>query len=569
MTVRLTRWLLALTLAALTMGLLLVHAAVAQEAVGDWHGAVTAQGRTLRIVVKMAPGPGGGLAGAMISPDQGPGEIPLADVALAGPRLTFTVPAVSGRYEGQWDAAHGAWVGTWRQGIELPLTLEKGDLPPGPVVAGLDGSWSGPLALPSGAKLRIRLRVATGRYGTVAMMDSPDQLAFGIPVTGLTHEGSSVRFAVPVVKGGYAGVLSVDGKTLTGDWTQGGKSMPLALTFGAPQAQARPQTPKPPFPYRAEEVRVPSAPGVMLAGTLTLPAGKGPFPAAVLITGSGPQDRDESLLGHKPFLVLADHLSRRGIAVLRLDDRGVAKSTGDFGKALTTDFAVDAEAAAAWLRKRPEIDRRKVGLIGHSEGGIVAPMVAAKDPKIAFVVMMAGPGAPMSDVMAAQRLAVASGMGMDAKAAEQMNIAQARAIEAMKGAKDRAEAKARAVAALKAAAPTIPAAVAEGQAEMLSSDWFRALLAYDPRPTLRRVKAPILAINGAKDRQVPAEQNLSAIRAATKANRDVTIVELPGLNHLFQTAPTGAVGEYADIEETMAPVALNTISDWILKHEAK
>lgn len=570
MSAPLTRWIVAIFIASLAMGLLLAHAASAQAVEGSWHGTLSAQGRELRVVVTMTPQAGGGFTGAMISPDQGAGEIALAEVKLSSDQLRFAAPKISGHYQGHWDAAHAAWVGQWSQGLDIPLTLAKGDLPPGPVIKGLDGSWRGALAMPNGAKLRIVLRVATGRYGTIAQLDSPDQLAYGFPLTGLTHDGAAVRFAARSIKGDYVGTLSADGKTLNGTWTQGARPLPLALTFdGEIKIAARPQTPKPPFPYRAEEVTVDSAPGVKLSGTLTLPAGRGPFPAAVMITGSGPQDRDETLLGHKPFLVIADDLTRRGIAVLRLDDRGVAKSTGDFGQALTTDFAVDAEAAAAYLRSRPDIYPSKVGLIGHSEGGLVGPMVAAKDPKIAFVVMMAGPGAPLMDVLSAQRLALAPAMGIGEQQAARLNLGMSKAVAAMKAARTQAEAQALAAAAIKAAVPAAPDEMVKIQAQMISSGWFRALLAYDPRPTLRQVKAPTLAINGSKDRQVPAQQNLSAIRAAMKGNPDVTIVELPGLNHLFQTAPTGAAGEYADIEETIAPIALRTMGDWIVAHTAK
>jgi pimeloyl-ACP methyl ester carboxylesterase len=303
---------------------------------------------------------------------------------------------------------------------------------------------------------------------------------------------------------------------------------------------------------------------VALAGTLSEPEGQGPFPAALLITGSGPQDRDETILGHKPFAVLADALTRRGIAVLRLDDRGFAASTGDFATATEADFVTDAEAAVRWLRHRPEIDPAKVGLIGHSEGGIIGPKVAAGDPKIAFVVMMAGPGAPMSDVMAAQRLALGPSMGMDAKALEKINSAIAHELVAMKGAKSAAEAKARALAVLKADFPELPQASLEIQASQLSSDWFRDLMAYDPRPTLAKLRMPVLAMIGSKDRQVPPDLNLPALRAALTADPKAKVVELPGLNHLFQTAPTGAPGEYADIEETIAPLALKTIGDWVV-----
>jgi len=333
-------------------------------------------------------------------------------------------------------------------------------------------------------------------------------------------------------------------------------------------APARPQTPKPPFPYRTEEVTVASAPGVTLAGTLTLPQGEGPFPAVVMITGSGAQDRDETILGHKPFAVIADRLTRDGVAVLRVDDRGFAKSTGDFAAATDDDFAADAAAQVAFLRKRADIDPARVGLIGHSEGGIVAPKVAAKDPKIAFVVLMAGPGVPLSEVLRAQRAKLMPAMGLGPEQIKKSQALVDHAVAAMKGAKDQAEARGRALHVIQAEGAGVTRSDAEAQAlaAQLSSGWMRDLLDYDPAPTLAKVKCPILALNGTKDGQVPPEQNLPAIRAATQGNPDVTIQELPGLNHLFQTAKTGAVGEYADIAETVAPSALDAMSGWIVRH---
>ncbi|HEX7948301.1 MAG TPA: alpha/beta fold hydrolase, partial [Phenylobacterium sp.] len=505
--------------------------------------------------------------------DRGAASIPVSGVKIDGGRLTFAAPSISARYEGTWDAARQRWTGHWLQGAIMALDLDKGDLPPGLVIAGLDGQWRGALAMPTGAKLRLVLNVRTGAYGTLATFDSPDQLAFGVPVATLTLAGSAVSFAIAgpggATVGSWAGALSADGKTLDGVWAQGASRLPLQLVQGQAPATARSQTPKPPFPYRTEDVAVDSAPGVRLAGTLSAPQGKGPFPAVVMITGSGAQDRDEALFGHKPFLVIADALTRRGVAVLRLDDRGVFGSTGDFSKAVTADFAIDAEAAARYLRGRPDIDPRRVGLIGHSEGGVVAPMVAAADPKIAFAVLLAPPGAPLGQLLAAQRLAIAPSMGMDPKAAEAMNTAMIAALAAMQGARDDAEAEARATAALKAALPGVSDASINAQAKTYSSNWMRQLLAYDPRPNLRKMRIPVLAVIGSKDQQVIAAQNLPELREALKGDPKATVLELPGLNHLLQTAPTGAPGEYADIDETVAPAALTLITDWVVKQTAR
>lgn len=567
MTSKLARWIVALAISGLMMALVLVGAARAQEAAGDWHGVLSVPTGDLRLALTIKAAQAGGFEGSATSVDQGGGGAPLADIKLDGQRLSFAIPTVKAHYEGQWDGAKQAWVGTFTQGGSLPLTLEKGAIAPGPVIAGLDGSWEGAMILPT-TKLRIVLRVKTGAYGTVGAIDVPDQLAYGLAASDLKRDGQAVTFSQKATGSTYAGTLSADGKSIEGAWTQRGLARPLTLVLKPPTVAKRPQTPTKPYPYREIEAAIPSAPGVVLAGTLTLPPGPGPFPAVAMITGSGAQDRDESLLGHKPFLVIADRLTRSGIAVLRYDDRGFAKSTGDFAKATVPDFAVDAEAAAAWLRKRPEIDPRRVGLIGHSEGGVVAPMVAAKDPKVAFIVMIAGPGAPLGEVMRAQRAALGPSMGQAPEATARQQAVVDKMLAAMRGAKDDAEAEARALAVLKADGAALNASPQQlaGIAKQFSSSWIRGLMDYDPRPTLAKVRVPILAVNGSKDMQVPAQQNLSAIRAATRGNKDVTAVELPGLNHLLQTAQTGAAGEYADIEETIAPIALETITNWVVAH---
>ncbi len=541
-------------------------AAQAQTVAGDWHGVLATAIGDLRAVVRIKPA-GAGFEGVMLSPDQSANELPLGDIKLDGQALSFAAPRARATYEGRWNASTRAWVGTWTQsGRPLPLTLLPGDLPKGPVVAGLDGDWAGEIVADT-AKLRVILHVKSGPYGTTASLDSPDQLAMGLPAT-IARDGSAVTFAVKTVGLTYAGVLSGDGAVITGTSTQGARSTPLAFSRRTTVAGAplRPQTPKPPFPYTAQEVAFDSAPGVRLAGTLTLPPGEGPFPAIIMITGSGAQDRDETIVGHKPFAVIADDLSRRGVAVLRYDDRGFGRSTGDFAKAGIEDFAADATAALNWLSTQPRIDPRRIGLLGHSEGGVVAPMVASKDRRVASVVLIAAPGVPLTEVLSAQRAALAPHMGMSAEKAAKSQAMFDHAMAAMAGAASDEEAKARAVAVLIAEGTAfgVTEANAGNAAAMISSGWFRGLLAYDPRPNLSKLTVPVLAVNGSKDLQVLAGQNLPAIRAAMSANRDLTAVELPGLNHLLQTAMTGAVGEYNDIPETVAPAALKVIGDWVV-----
>lgn len=412
--------------------------------------------------------------------------------------------------------------------------------------------------------MRIRLHVSRGADGVLAgKMDSPDQGATGIPVSAITFSGADLKWELKTANASYEGKLSADGAEIAGTFTQG-RSIPLTLKRMSKEDMKpvlRPQEPKAPFPYKSEDVTFPSkAAGVTMAGTLTVPEGLGPHPAVVLITGSGPQDRDEALMGHKPFAVLADYLSRRGIAVLRYDDRGVGKSTGVFAKATTQDFADDAEGALSFLKTRAGIAAGKVGLAGHSEGGIVAPIVAARRADVAFIVLLAGTAVSGADVILEQGQALAKAAGAPEG---QLKAARAKQMEystIFRESKDDAELERRLTEYLGAAG--------KAQLPVSMSPWFRYFMLYDPAPVLEKVKCPVLALNGEKDLQVLPDQNLPVLEAALKrgGNKDVTIVRLPGLNHLFQTAKTGLPLEYGQIEETMSPTMLEPLARWIRLH---
>jgi pimeloyl-ACP methyl ester carboxylesterase len=301
----------------------------------------------------------------------------------------------------------------------------------------------------------------------------------------------------------------------------------------------------------------------------------------VLITGSGAQDRDETIFGHKPFLVLSDYLTRRGIAVLRVDDRGVGGSTGSVPNSTSADFAGDVLAGVAYLRSRKEIDPARIGLIGHSEGGIIAPMVASRSRDIAFIVMLAGTGLPGDEVMYAQGAAILKALGADSEQLARQKEIQQRIFTVVRKEKNNGVAKAKVTASLKDLAAKLgqddknqmleALPQVEGEVSRVFTPWFRFFLEYDPRPALRKVTCPVLALEGQKDLQCDARTNLPAIAAALKegGNKDVTTKELPGLNHLFQTCKTGAISEYGAIEETIAPVVLETIGDWILQRTSR
>ena len=444
---------------------------------------------------------------------------------------------------------------------------------PGPPAAGVRtivGDWDGALNV-SAVKLRLAFHVTTGATGLTGTLDSIDQQANGIPLTRVEMTGDKVHIEIAAVRGTFDGVLDSSGGTLTGEWRQGPGALPLELTRrAAGQAQAvlrRPQTPVKPYPYREEEVAfADAAANVRLSGTLTLPEGAGPFPAVVLVAGSGPNTRNEPIVGHELFLVLADHLTRHGIAVLRYDKRGTGRSTGDYGKATSYDFADDARAAAAYLRTRGEIDPGHVGLIGHSEGGLIVPMVAVRDPSTAFIVMLAGPGVNGAAVWLEQLKLILAAAGM---APDKIAVAagqRQRMIDILRSEPDPDKAAPLLHAVMREQAPQATPAQIDGVVAQINNRWFREFFAYEPAPVLRQVRCPVLVLGGTKDVQVSTAQNLPRIREALSGNPDVEIDEIPGLNHLFQTARTGAISEYSEIEETMAPVALDTVARWIRAH---
>ena len=426
------------------------------------------------------------------------------------------------------------------------------------------GAWEGAIDA-MGTRLRIGVAITRQTDGTLtATMDSPDQGAYGLPLSDVTFAGGVLRFALKAANGSFEGTLNAAGSEIAGTWTQAG-ALPLTLKKVDKLARPnRPQEPKPPFPYRSEDVTVANAAAnVTLAGTLTLPEGPGPFPAVVFITGSGPQNRNEELLGHKPFLVLADHLTRRGIAVLRYDDRGTGKSTGDFGAATSEDFAGDALAAWQFLGARRDIDPRRIGLLGHSEGALIAPMLAARTPGIAFVVMLAGPGVTGEQIMLKQAAIIMKANGASDAAIATNTELQTQIFTVL----HEETATARIVERLSAIPVPGPKEASAALVKQSSSPWLRYFALYDPAPAIEKVTCPVLAMGGELDLQVPVDQNLPAIEAALKkgGNKDYSVVRLPGLNHLFQTCKKGTPGEYVQIEETMSPVALDTIATWVRK----
>jgi len=444
---------------------------------------------------------------------------------------------------------------------------------------GIEGIWEGTLKIPGG-ELRIVFKISKNPDGTqIATLDSPDQGAIDIPIEEVFFKDNTLRLEVKSVGGVFEGKVSEDFLVIEGEFKQSGQTLPFTVKWVDKAVEIlRPQEPKKPYPYIEKKVAYTNLnAGVKLAGTLTLPSDKGVFPAVLLITGSGPQDRNETIYNHRPFMVLADYLTRQGIAVLRVDDRGVGESTGDFSQATSEDFSSDVIAGVEYLNTYKEIDSKKIGLIGHSEGGIIAPMVAVKSSDVAFIVLMAGTGLTGEEILYLQGALISRAMGVSEEDIAKNRQFNEKIFSLVKEENDEKTIEEKLRQMFMADWVDLneeeksrigdPEVFLKAQLQSLLSPWLKFFLTYNPKPTLSKVKCPVLAINGEKDLQVPPKENLSAIEEALKVggNQNYTIKELPNLNHLFQTAQTGLPAEYVKIEETISPVALKIIGDWIFE----
>ena len=438
----------------------------------------------------------------------------------------------------------------------------------------LPGIWSGKLAVPGGGELTLAFTFFRDENDSLrANLRSIEQSPNDFPFDQVISNGRKVNLSMRSLRIEVEGTIDSTDRTMVCDFRQSGFRFPLVLNkTDVMPGLKRPQEPQKPYPYNEEEVTFENAKDkITLAGTLTLPQGKGPFPAVILISGSGPQNRDEELFGHKPFLVLSDYLTCRGVAVLRFDDRGTGKSTGNFNKATTADFASDVKAALAYLKTRKEIDPAKTGLIGHSEGGMVAPIVAAQSKEIAFIVLLAGPGLGMDQIVLYQ---IERQLKMLGKSEEQIRAEigfRKKIFEIISSTKDTGLAANKVRKAYTHLPVTDRNLLAwtpeqlEGMINAFYSPWWKFCLTYQPAKTLRNVSCPVLALNGSKDTQVQADPNLDAIEQALREGKckSFTIKKLEGLNHLFQKCKTGDGFEYGAIEETINQEALELIGKWI------
>lgn len=456
------------------------------------------------------------------------------------------------------------------------------------------GTWAGTLHVNTN-NFRIVFHVDKNSTGELtAAFDSPDQNAFNLPVSEVVTKHDSIVLMMAVLNGKYTGLVSGDKKTITGTWYQGQLALPLTVTKTSDTANVkqllRPQMPKPPFTYNVRDVEYWNADkSIRYGATLTYPkddaAGhstKG-FPAVLLITGSGQQDRDETMAAHKPFAVIADNLTKKGFAVLRVDDRGVGKTTGDFNQATSMDFVKDVEAGLDFLEAQPCVNKDNIGLAGHSEGGLIAPIVANERKDVKFIVMLAGPGIPVIDLMQQQSEAIDVSVGRtpaEAKAISSMlrimweeinkNVDSATTLKNIRARTSTFAATVDTATMAKIRsriAGPVDDYIAKAMTAM-TGKWFRYFIGFNPQPYLQRLNCKVLALNGSKDVQVIAATNLAGIRACLQKSHSPAydVVELPGLNHLFQTCKRCSPDEYGDLEETFSPAALAVIDDWLLKN---
>jgi pimeloyl-ACP methyl ester carboxylesterase len=435
------------------------------------------------------------------------------------------------------------------------------------------GHWQGKLEV-NGQSIPLIFHIQQEDGNWVATFDSPDQMVYGVAFDKIEIKAPNIRLEVSAAKIVYLGKLQEGGEQIVGEWLQGGMAFPLALTNDAEAGPKRPQTPQGPFPYDVETVEFANkGAGINLAGTLTLPANRQNCPAVVLISGSGPQDRDATVFNHKSFWVMADYFTRQGMVVLRVDDRGVGESGGTFAGATSADFATDVAAAVHYLQKHPRVDANKVGLLGHSEGGLIAPMVASTHQEVAFVVMLAGPAYAGRETLKQQNYDITLQKTQNKRLAKKQAKALDKIYTAVLDPNNKDKSTTEILALLKKDLAKLSAKDKEqlGWTEViirnliaqLRTPWLHYFLKANPADYLQKVSCPVLAINGNKDLQVHVN-NLKGIEKALKKGKNPSykIQAFQNLNHLLQTSETGAIEEYVEIEETISPKVLEAIDEW-------
>ena len=437
------------------------------------------------------------------------------------------------------------------------------------------GTWSGKLQNQV-TELQLVFNIEKEDAAYKGTMDSPSENVSGIPLSNVAIDDSKVTFEISRLKIKYEGVLNKDG-ALEGIFNQQGTKIPLVLSKKRGETLSknnRPQEPIKPYAYISEDVTFKNnIDDVTLSGTLSLPDNNGKFPAVILVTGSGPQNRDQEIAGHKPFLVISDYLVKKGIAVLRYDDRGFGKSSGDFSSADSFDFAQDAIAAVNFLKNRNQIDSNKIGVIGHSEGGLIAPIASNISESINFMVLMAAPSSSGDKILLDQIRLQKNFTGLSETELETELKTSKKVFDIIKNTRNEVKMIEKLKSYLKESINKneIPSHMTidefvEIQSKAMTSKWMQFFLKHNPVDELKKIEVPVLAINGTKDVQVSFSHLDNIKDAITKSgNSNVTIKAFEGLNHLFQKCETGAISEYIKIEQTISPKVLETMSNWIKK----
>ncbi len=552
---------------------------------GEWEGSMTLPNRAMiPFSVVISVNDDGSQTATITIPEQGVFEQALDEVTFDDNSISFAWNDIGAAFEGRLGANRKAIVGTVQQrGLTYPFKLTRPEPRPAfdDFIPREEQRWRGVAKLPGlDLKFMVTFTPVPADTGWTGVVDIPIQNIEALPLRDVRFD-DEVHFTIQLDAASAPPpavfrLRRTGAETASGTFTQAGSQFLVELSqITDPNERVeldRPQTPQPPFPYAAREVKYQSdVDGVTIAGTLTIPEGDGPHPAVLMITGSGAQDRDETLMGHKPFFVIADHLTRRGIAVLRVDDRGVGESGGDIMETTAETNVRDIITGVDFLAEQPEIDSSRIGLIGHSEGGWLAPIAASRDDDIAFMALLAAPGVSGRELMLMQRDLVRKTVGVPPTQRQKESEAHAALMDAVvQGLSEEEIAEAlRKLARLeRVGAPDVEEyadQIVEQQLAMMQSVWFRDVIDLDSRAALRQVRIPVLAITGEIDLQVPPEENMREIRGALDAagNTQVELVTMPGLNHLLQTANRGLPSEYLAISETISPDVLDLLTTWL------
>jgi len=547
---------------------------------GEWSGTLEVGETQLHLILHLAKNAQGEWRATVDSLDQAVYGMEASKVARGQVTLRFELSSVGAKFQGKISPDHKTIRGVWEQGgtgfpLRFESTARADTRKSSSAISKMEGTWQG--AIETGnMRMRLQLHISHDQAGgLIASVDSLDQSIQGIPASRVSENGSDIKLELPAFDAEYTGTVNTAKNSIAGTWSQSGNTEKLDFRRSERILELRrPQNPEKPYPYKVEEVSFAAADGkANLAATLTLPQSNASFPAVLLLGGSGPNDRDETTAGHKTFLVLSDFLTRRGIAVLRYDKRGIAQSTGNYAAATLEDFAQDAESALAYLKSRKEVDAKRLGIIGHSEGGILGSLVATRSTDVSWLVLMGTPVTTGERTLLRQSELIARTGGLPEEQITRSLEFDRNAYAVVRGEKnpEAMEKRLNVLVEQSGLSQAMPPAALQAQIRVMSSPWFRDFLIYDPEPVLEKLQCPVLALSGDRDLQVDSTENVPLLRRVYEmsGNKDFTVVEIEGVNHLFQTAQSGSPALYGAIEETMAPSVLTMVANWIAKHTSQ